>query len=162
MSLSRIFRSDSMKALFEDIKDVLGTQSIAHNDLCYYDDTAHLVKKVTGGATEGAKFLGAALVEVVSGKLKSPYQGVSTDASESTAGIPGPRYGVSYKAKLTVGDVLTFGLPMYLSALDAQTLQATANGAAVGIYIGKARTVVAGDEDLVKIGLNYGVSSLQF
>lgn len=159
----RIVRSDSMKAVLEDITNFLSAQSFDLGDLMIFDDATNTVVKVTGAATDGDLFLGISPVTVVSGKLKSPYSGTAVDASEKAAGVPGPRSGVTAKMKLKSGATFNPGDLVYVdAAADTQTVQVAANGSAIGIYIGKTVTAGATSEGDVKLGSRFRSGALVF
>ena len=154
---NRIFRSDSKKAVLEDLFLFLdATVNINAGDLCVFDDTNKLVVPTTGDPGDGALFLGISPVTIVNGNLKSPYQGTAVDASEKNTGSVGPFYGVTAKLILETGDNFVKGGLVYLSATDPQNVQVTANGTAIGIFVDNTvASAAAGQEGLVKLTSNF-------
>jgi hypothetical protein len=159
--LNRVVREVTKNAALEDISNFLSSAiSFNQGDLCYYDTALNLVKPNTGGATQGAQALGIAVVTVVNGVLASPFQGTAVDASEKTSALPGPAFGVEAKLFLTAGDVMTPGIKVYYSATDAQHVQITANGTAIGHYVGASLTAVAGQEGVIRLYNNWNITEM--
>lgn len=158
---NRVVFEIAKNAALDDIQNFLdATISFEQGDLLYFDDTANLVKKTTGANTDGATALGISRVTVVSGKLASPYQGTAVDASEKSGRIPGPVFGVVAKMVLTTGDAMAPGDPVYVSAVGPQQVQKTANGTAIGYYIGPTKTAAAGDEGECRLVNNFRQAGL--
>ena len=115
---------------------------------------AGLIQKATAEA-DSANSLGVAVVTVVTGKLKSPYQGTAVDAAQAPGSIPGPAYGVEAEFALEVGDAFAPGDLVYLAvATDPQTITVTAGTSSpLGYYTGRVvASAVAGDKDTVHVG----------
>lgn len=163
-SNNNIVRSIRPGAVFEDIQNMVNSSiSINQGDLCYLDTTNHLVKPVTGAATDGAKILGVSPVKIVSGLIPSPYQGTAVDASQKATSIPGPVYGVQASLTLKTGDAFNPGDQVYVTATDPQTVSITANGSSIGVYVGLAvASATAGQTGIVHVGSRYPSDVLSF
>lgn len=160
VSKNNIYRSVSRNSAFSDISGAVNSSSnINQGDLCWYDISTHLVKITTGAAGDGAAILGVSPVKIVAGVLASPYS-TSTDASEKASGIPAPVFGVEATLKLLSGDAFTFGAKVYTNSADAQTVTITANGTAIGHYVGSAVTAGASSTGPVRVYNNYSISDM--
>ena len=157
---NRVVRSVNPNSAFAEIKGLLSSAiNINQGDLCWYDIATHLVKPTTGAAGDGAAILGISPVTIVSGVLKSPYS-TATDASEKPSGVPGPVFGVEASMKLKSGDVFHPGDLVYTSAVDAATVSVTANGTAVGMFVGPQVTAGSASLGVCRIFNNYGLSQM--
>ena len=135
--------------------------SFNQGDLLALDTTAHVLKALTGTAADSGNLLGVAPVTIVSGKLKSSYQGTAVDAAESAVSISGPLFGVVASFTLKTGDTINPGQMVYQDAggsADPQTVTVTlpVGATAIGMYQGYAITSApAGTKVQVLVGHNY-------
>lgn len=142
------------------------TVNINQGDLCYLDTTAHLVKPLASTAANMTTLLGVSPVTIVSGKLKSSYQGTAVDAAESAVAVSGPISGVQAQFTLVTGDSINPGDLVYQDAAgtgDAQTVTVTnpSGGKAVGVYVGKAiATAAAGTLVQIVVGHRFPADTL--
>jgi hypothetical protein len=140
---NRITREVAPKSLFADATPVIdSTVSFNQGDLLYLDESAHLLKPLTGEGA-GATFCGVAPVTVISGKLGSPYAGLTkVDAASGTPRIPGPVFGVVAKLISKTGDAWAPGCAVYgTNNLDAQHVSSSGTkqiGVYQGVTIGSA------------------------
>jgi len=159
-SVDRIIRSkaNNGKSLFEDGKAGVSSSSTWYQgDLICYDTSSHILRVVASTA-DAANVVGIADNQVSSGKLYSPYAGLTNvDAAQVSPGFVGPKYGVVASMKLHTGDTLAFGQKVYLSdGDDTQTVGASAVGSVIGMYVGSGITSApAGSQVPVLIYANY-------
>ena len=149
---NNIVREVARKSVFPDIQDLLdNTISFNQGDLLCLK--ANKVQKPTADA-DTVNALGVAVCTVVNGKLKSPYQGVATDAAEAAGPLPGPAYGVIAEFELTDGEAYVPGDPIYADVAVEQKVTKTqpAGSEAIGIYAGRAFTASTGDKGEVHVG----------
>jgi len=159
-SVDRIIRSkaNNGKSMFEDGKSVCNSSSTWYQgDLICRDATSGCLR-VIAATTDAATLVGIADNQVSSGKLYSPYNGLTyVDAAQVSPGFVGPKYGVVASMKLNTGDTLIPGQKVYsCDATDTQTVTATVAGSSVGIYVGSGVTSApAGTLVPVLIQANY-------
>jgi hypothetical protein len=147
---NRIVRSPAPNTFFGDAFPVVdATISWNQGDLLYYDIVAFLIKPVTADA-DAATILGIAQQTILNGKPYPVYLGTQVDASAAIEALAGPVFGVEAKMKLNVGDTFTPGLPVFATAVDAQTIS-SAGLNPVGYFVGPLVTAVAGSEGVVKL-----------
>jgi hypothetical protein len=153
--VNNIVREVAPKSIFESAIPVLST-AVNYNqgDLIAFDTSAKVL--VTATTANSANFLGVARQTVVSGLIKSPYQGTAVDASQGISDMAGPVYGVVAFFNGKVGDSFTPGCAVYLTS-DAQTVTVTDPGSNdhIGIYQGRALTGAAGVTVDVLVGARY-------
>lgn len=151
---NRITRTIKRGAIFEDAKNVVSAAvSYVQGDLCYFDTSNKLVKKITADA-DCATFLGISDITVVSGKLPQAYT-TNVDASVAISSLPGPIFGVVAEMKLKTGDAFTPGCLVYGTAVDAQTIS-SAGTKAIGVYQGiTVASAASGDVGEVELGHRY-------
>jgi hypothetical protein len=162
---NNIIRSIAPKSLFESAFPVLST-SVTYNqgDLLAFDTSSKILKPISATG-DAANCLGVARQTVVSGVVKSPYQGTPVDASQAIEDVAGPVYGVVASLTLKTGDAFNPGDKVYLVTTDAQTVTSTTNsgGANVGIFQGPAvASAAAGQTGAVLIGARYGTTDIKF
>lgn len=94
--------------------------------------------------SDGATFLGAAVVSIASGKLVNPYTGIpDADTSMAASDISGPVYGSVFKCTLKTGSSLLSGGAVYLDPATTAT-DGIKNGVQptgtkqIGVYVGPA------------------------
>lgn len=158
--INNIIREVAPKSLFESALPVLST-AVTYNqgDLISYDATSNILKPVTGSG-DSTFILGVARQTIVAGKTASPYT-TAVDASQAIEDVAGPVFGVVASLKLTAGVNYVPGLPVYLTATDAQTVTSASAGSSIGLYQGPAITSAgAGLYGDVLVGARYGLSGL--
>lgn len=139
IAVNNIKRQVAPVSLFESAKFVIdSTVSFNQGDLIALDTVNHVLKAVTA-STDAPNFLGVAAVTIVSGKVKSPYQGTAVDAAQAIEDIKGPVSHVVVELIATTGDAFVPGALVYLTATDAQTVTSTDPGThdPIGVYQGK-------------------------
>lgn len=157
---NNIVRSVAPNAVFESALNVISAASdINQGDLCFFDDTANVIKAVTA-ETDSATFLGVSRVTLVDGKPVSPYPGTSNAAAISFQDVPGPQYGVEAELILKTGDTFNPGDLVYCTAVDAQTVSSAGATAAIGVYLGKTVTATAGQTGIIRIGNRFRTTGL--
>lgn len=158
---NRIVRSVARKSIFEDARNVIdATVNIEQGDLIALDTASNLLVPLVLEAS-GLTMLGISDVTLVSGKVKSPYQGTAVDAAQALESVPGPQYGVEAKMKLKSGDAFTPGALVYGST-DPQEVQESGTKA-IGVYQGAAiASAPSGTEGEVLVGARYPGDVLQF
>lgn len=161
--INNIVRGGSQaKSLFDSALPVLSS-SVSYNqgDLIAFD-TGSNVLKVVASSGDAANFLGVAVNTVVNGLPKQAYQGTAVDSSVGMSDMEGPVYSVVASLYLTSGEAFVPGGSVYVTS-DAQTVSSSANGTAIGVFVGPAVTPSAsGTKGDVKVGLVYGGAGLQF
>ena len=156
--INNIVRSVAPKSIFESAKAVV-TSAVTFNqgDLIAFDTVNYRLKAVTAD-TDAPNFLGVARQTIVSGVVKSPYQGTAVDAAAAIDDITGPVYGVVASLILKTGDAFTPGCKVYLTA-DAQTVTVTDPGThdPIGVYQGKnVASATAGQKGEILVGSRFG------
>lgn len=165
VSYNNIKRSQAMRSVIESALSFIdSTISFNQGDLLYLDTTAHRIKPITADANT-ANCLGVSRVQIVNGKLASPYSGTAVDSSQGLSDIPGPVYGVVAELTLNTGDAFNPGDLVYpIGSVDAQTVSSSSNtGArkACGIFVGVAvGSAVSGQKGLIQIGCQYQAGSI--
>lgn len=153
---NRIIYTIAENSMFDDMQNMISSATnINQGDLCYYDDSAHLVKTLKDDAN-GNKALGIARVTIVAGVLTQPYS-TATSASEAIAKVPGPVFGVVANMKLKNGDAFTVGCPVYSCTADEQTVSSAGTNI-IGAYLGIALTATASSEGPIRLGNRYLVA----
>jgi hypothetical protein len=159
-----IVRGGPGESLFEDGRAavVVGSTAATWNQgdlMCF--DTGALTLRPVSATGDGVTFVGVADNAVTNGQLNSPYQGLTpVDASQKGPGFVGPKYGVTARLLLHVGDSFTIGAKVYLSNGDnTQTVTVTDPGDHnyVGIFVGlvPVTSAVAGQTGDILIGARY-------
>jgi hypothetical protein len=152
---NRIVREISPGSLFPDAsKYVTSTTDWNQGDLLMFDTATQLVKKLVAEA-DAATFLGIAISTVVDGKPASPYT-TDVDASQATAGIPGPRHGVIAKMIAKTGDAFDRGDLVYADPATDANVVSSAGTKAIGVYVGNTvAAAAAGQEIECSLGHRY-------
>lgn len=160
--VNTLARRVAPKAVFVDAKSVVdSTVSFNQGDLLVFDATANLLKKPSA-ETEGATFLGVAVVTIVSGKPAGVYS-TDVDASASIQSIPGPEYGDVHRVILKGGDAIEPGDLVYLAPATGTRAVTVTGTKAIGVYQGKALTAATGGTEIeVMIGARFGGDVLKF
>ena len=156
-----VFRSDSVKSLFEDgidFIDMTSTSTWNQGDELCYDTSTHKIRKVAA-TSDGATVLGLAVQAIVNGVVVGPYTGLATSASSALSAIQGPAYGVTALRTLKTGDAFVPGGKVYLAdGGDTQTVSSTdpGDGNYIGLFDGPAvSSAAAGQQGTCKIGCRY-------
>lgn len=160
---NNIVKEIAPKSLFDDAKAMTSTtEDFNQGDLMVFDSTNKVIKKAALEA-DGATFLGVAVVTVVDGKVKSPYQGTAVDAAQALVTIPGPKYGVVAKLTLKTGEALAVGGLVYLDPATGGDGVAASGTKAIGIYQGPAiSSAYAGQKIEVLLGCRFPADALMF
>lgn len=155
---NRIVQSVNPNSIFEAAIAVISSASTFNQgDLCFFDDTANIIKPVSADA-DGVTFLGISRSTVVAGKLKSPFT-TDVDASIGISEPAGPQYGVVASMKLKSGDTFNPGDLIFGTAVDAQTVSSAGTNA-IGIYVDATLTAGASSVGNCRIGLRFRTTGL--
>lgn len=161
---NNIVRSNNPRSIFESAKPFLDdTVNYNQGDLIAFDSSAKLLKAVsaTGDST---KFLGVAVQTIVDGRIPSPYPGTAVDAAQAIEDVAGPQYDVTVSLYIKTGDSITLGAPVYISAVDAQTVTVTnpGDGISIGTFVGPTAITTAASGTLINVlvGARYNAGAL--
>lgn len=157
-----IARRVARNTLYADIKALI-TSSVSFNagDLLIMNTSSHIVA-LPASETDGANFIGVAVVTVVSGQVASAIS-TDVDASVAAGSIPGPEFGDEYKVILSAGLTAHPGDKLYLDPTTGSRNVAVTGTKPVGIYVGATITAVTGGSEIVaKLGVRYPSDALIF
>jgi hypothetical protein len=126
-----------------------------------FDTTALNIRAVTATG-DAATLIGISDVQVTSGKLAGPYDGLTAvDASQVGPDFVGPKFGVEADMVLNTGDAFTMGCKVYLKdTTNTQTVSVSNPGDNnyIGLFVdmnGPVTSASAGQVGRILIGCRY-------